>query len=123
MRGSTATAIPWRARTLYSPATSGVALTIRVIAAVVAAAAVLATVIAAIEEQWLVAGLAGVAAFGTLGLGALLVGRRDAVRLRPDLADWLGERAAMTGEDRDVLADRALAHYRDRLGDRERLDG
>ena len=91
--------------------------------AVVAVAAILATVIAAVDEQWLVAGLAGVAAVGTLALGALLVGQREAVRLRPDLSHWLGERAAMTGEERDVLADRALAHYRDRLGDRERLDG
>ena len=52
-------------------------------------------------------------------LAVTLVRSRASVRIRPDLARWLDERAAMTGESRDVLADRALAMQRDRLGETE----
>ncbi len=40
-------------------------------------------------------------------------GRRDgSVRLRPDLREWLAERAQETNETADAVAERAVAAYR-----------
>lgn len=39
-------------------------------------------------------------------------GRRQALPLRSDLVAWLRQRAASTGEEPEVLADRAVAAYR-----------
>lgn len=38
--------------------------------------------------------------------------REGTVRLRPDLAAWLAERAETTNETADVIAERAVASYR-----------
>lgn len=41
-------------------------------------------------------------------------GRRS-IRVRPDLARWLDETSAVTGEAPDELADRCISSYRARL--------
>ena len=41
--------------------------------------------------------------------------QRGSVRLRSDLAEWLSERSAATGETPEALADRAVAAYRTSL--------
>lgn len=55
-----------------------------------------------------------------LGLSLALVGRlesrRPAVPIRRDLVAWLRDRSGVSGESIGVLADRALADYRERYG-------
>jgi hypothetical protein len=65
-----------------------------------------------------------VAVLFVLGLVLLLFlatispgGRSGSIRIRSDLWEWLTQRASETNEDPDRLAERAIAAYRDRLGD------
>lgn len=67
---------------------------------------------AAVDAHWDM-----VAVFGlNLVLATLLLvrhqSRRPPVPLRADLVDWLRDRAALTGEDPEMLADRAVSAYR-----------
>lgn len=42
-------------------------------------------------------------------------GRRPTVPLRHDLVRWLDDRASVTGEPLELVADRAVARYRDEV--------
>lgn len=79
---------------------------------VVSAVGVLDAVIGDVWDHVVLFALAGV--FGLV----LLVGtsrRRRPVLVRGDHAQWLSERAQLTGEDVERIADRALATYRHAL--------
>jgi membrane protein implicated in regulation of membrane protease activity len=52
-----------------------------------------------------------------LALLSRVRGRRPSVPVRGDLVRWLRERSAVTGEPVEMLADRALATYREQYGD------
>jgi hypothetical protein len=64
----------------------------------------------------LVAIFALIAVLQLLVLGGLRVGRR-AVGVRADLATWIDEQAAATGEPAARITDRAVASYRAGLSD------
>ena len=53
----------------------------------------------------------------TLILLVRAIQARRAIRLRPDLGRWLRNRGRMTGESAHDLADRAVANYRQQLGE------
>lgn len=72
----------------------------------------IATVDAAFGRDWDVVTVTALALI--LQVVALIgLGRRNSkVGLRPDLARWLHDRAAMNGESVEVIADRAVSSFR-----------
>jgi hypothetical protein len=53
-----------------------------------------------------------VAALQAMLFFVLRLGRRRQVAVRSDLAEWLEERSAITGETVERIADRCIAQYR-----------
>ena len=53
----------------------------------------------------------------TLILLVRAIQARRAIRLRPDLGRWLRTRGRITGEPANEIADRAMANYRQQLGE------
>jgi UPF0716 family protein affecting phage T7 exclusion len=87
-------------------------VTTRLILLLALVAGVVGFVDAAIGSQW---DLAVIFAVVVALDGVLLArhqGRRPPIPVRSDLAGWLRERAATTGEEPEVVADRAIAAYR-----------
>lgn len=68
-------------------------------------------------QRWDTASAFALLALVLLGLLARVRSRRPPVPVRGDLVQWLRQRSAVTGEPVDVLADRALAAYRDQYED------
>lgn len=91
---------------------------------VTGSAAVLAvgTIDAAMSGEWDLFVVMLVALTLTTALAARVEARRPAVPLRRDLVVWLRRRAGVTGEPMTVLADRAIASYRDAFDVGERSD-
>jgi hypothetical protein len=80
--------------------------------ALAALATTVATIDAVTGRDWdLTALLAAAVALQVAAIAGVL-GRRRSIELRPDLASWLREQAAATGEPAERVADRALAAYR-----------
>lgn len=71
-----------------------------------------AAVDSAVEREWDGLTMLAVAVLAQLALVAGLRRGRRPVALRGDLAGWLAERAAATGEPMEHLADRCVASYR-----------
>jgi hypothetical protein len=97
-------------------------VTTRMVLVLALVAVVVGLVDALVADQWDTAAL-----FVVVGLldGLLLVRlqtRRPPVPLRRDLVDWLRERAALTGEEPEAVADRAVAAYRSGLTGTRRTD-
>ena len=82
------------------------------LATIVAAIGVVDT---AIEGDWERLVLFGVLLGILVAVQIRLVTSRRDVAVRTDLVRWLERRAAVTGETREVLADRAIAAYREGL--------
>ncbi len=78
---------------------------------------VIAAIDAALGRSWDLVTITGLAlVLQVVGLAGL--GRRDSrVGLRPDLIRWLHERAAVTGESVETIADRAVSTFRADLDD------
>ena len=72
---------------------------------------------AARTQRWDTVAVFVLLALVLLGLLSRVRGRRPCVPVRGDLVRWLRERSAVTGEPVEVLADRALATFRDQYGD------
>ena len=79
------------------------------------AVALVGTVGAILDGDWDLLAVLGMLVVLLLVLGSRSFGRRPAVPIRVDLAAWLRQRAATTGETLETVADRAVASYRDRL--------
>ena len=69
----------------------------------------------AVGRQWDTVAVFGIVILLVGAVLARVQSRRPPMPLRRDLADWLRERAAATGEDPEVVADRAVAAYRSGL--------
>ena len=93
--------------TLPSALALGVALVLAAVGAVDAARG----------QHWDTAAVFGLLLLVLLGLLTRVRGARPSVPLRGDLVRWLRERSAVTGEPVEVLADRALAAFREQYGD------
>ena len=93
--------------TLPTAVALGVALVVAAVGGVDAARA----------QRWDTATVFCLLALVLLGLLARVRGRRPPVPVRGDLVRWLRERSAVTGEPVELLADRALAAYREQYGD------
>ena len=81
--------------------------------AVVIVAVALAGFVAAVRvDRAALAVLFAVVALLEVARGATLSRRRRALTLRPDLARWLEDVAATTGEPREEVLDRSVSAYR-----------
>lgn len=78
-------------------------------------AAVVGIVLAVREDVDALAVLFGLLAAVLLEMEITARRGRRSIRVRPDLARWLDETSAVTGESPDELADRCISSYRARL--------
>ena len=81
-------------------------------AVVVAGVGVIA---AALDGNWDLVFVIGFVLLCQAGIALALLGPRRLTTLRPDLARWADERAAITGEPVPRIVDRCVAAYRDQL--------
>lgn len=70
---------------------------------------------AALDSQWDVFVLFVLVVLLVLPLATSLDRSRRLVLLRNDLADWVGQRSATTGEPLGAVVDRAVARHRERI--------
>lgn len=88
----------------------------RLTIAVMIAVAAVGVVAAALDDDWDLAAVFVVLAALAVGLLARTAARRPLVPIRADLVRWMNDRAAVSGDRMERLADRAIAAYRDGLG-------
>lgn len=79
---------------------------------ITAIAAAIGAIDAAVGSSWDLFVVFLLVETSTLMMVWRIRGRRPAVPIRADLVAWLRQRAAITGEPLTVLADRAIATYR-----------
>lgn len=94
----------------------------KVLVGLAALAAVVGIIDAAMAGLWDLVAVFALVLLPMLGVLASLQWGRQAVPLRPDLASWLRDRSALTGEPLTSVADRAVAAQRTALGEGERHD-
>ncbi len=85
-----------------------------------ALAAVVGMIDAAMAGLWDLVAVFALVMLPLLGVLASLHWGRQAVSLRRDLAAWLRDRSALTGEPLERVADRAVGSQRAALGEGER---
>ena len=90
-----------------------------VLAALAAAVGVIDT---AMAGQWDLVAVFALVLVPLVGLLVALEWGRQVVPVRRDLATWLRDRSALTGEPLSTVADRAIAAQRAALGEDERAD-
>lgn len=86
----------------------GAVFTTRMLVIAAASVTIIAAVDAAIGGNWDLTVVAAMALALQVAALARLGRRRHQVRLRADLALWLENRAAVTGESSETIVDRAL---------------
>lgn len=91
----------------------------KVLVGLAALAAVVGIVDAAMAGLWDLVAVFSLVLAPLLGLLASLQWGRQLVPLRPDLAAWLRDRSALTGEPLASVADRAVAAQRAALGEQK----
>ncbi len=101
----------------------GAVWTVRTLLIASVAVTAVAMVDATISRSWDLVAVTGIA----LGLQIAALGgvtrRRHHVHLRADLAVWVNDRAAVSGETVDALVDRALSDFASRVAARPPLAG
>ena len=91
----------------------------KVLVSLAALAAVVGMIDAAMAGLWDLVAVFSLVLVPLIGLLASLQWGRQVVPLRPDLAAWLRDRSALTGEPLASVADRAVAAQRAALGEGE----
>ncbi len=92
----------------------------KVLVVLAALAAVVGLIDAAMASQWDLVAVFALVLLPLVGLIVSLQWGRQAVPLRRDLAVWIRDRAALTGEPMSSVAERAVAAQRAALGEAER---
>ncbi len=95
----------------------------KVLVVLAALAASVGIVDAGMAGQWDLVAVFALVLIPLVGLFGALEWGRQAVPLRRDLATWLRDRSALTGEPLSIVADRAVAAQRAALGEAEIADG
>ncbi len=97
--------------------------TVRTLLIASVAVTAIAMIDATISSSWDLVAVTGIA----LGLQIAALGgvtrRRHHVHLRADLAVWVNDRAAVSGETVDALVDRALSDFASRVAIAPSLEG
>jgi hypothetical protein len=91
----------------------------KVLVSLAALAAVVGIIDAAMSGLWDLVAVFSLILVPLLGLLASLQWGRQVVPLRPDLAAWVRDRSALTGEPMARVADRAVAAQRAAMGEGE----
>jgi hypothetical protein len=94
----------------------------KVLVVLAAVAATVGVIDTAMSRQWDLVAVFALVLVPLVGLLVTLGWGKQVVPVRRDLAAWLRDRSALTGEPLSTVADRAIAAQRAALGEDDRAD-